>query len=156
MAAAPFWLPSSQVYEVRLRLASQGLPKGSVVGFELMENQKLGTSQFHEQVNYQRALEGELTRSIQSLSAVQGARVHLAIPSPSVFTRDQQKPSASVLVSLYPGPGAGGPGQRYRASGLQQRAGVDGKECDRGRSDRQSAEFWGEGKKAQAGLDPIS
>ncbi|HUW50935.1 MAG TPA: flagellar basal-body MS-ring/collar protein FliF [Sulfuricella sp.] len=94
---------SNQVYEVRLRLASQGLPKGSVVGFELMENQKLGTSQFLEQVNYQRALEGELTRSIQSLSAVQGARVHLAIPRPSVFTREQQKPSASVLVSLYPG-----------------------------------------------------
>ena len=96
-------VPSGQVYEVRLRLASQGLPKGSVVGFELMENQKLGTSQFLEQVNYQRALEGELTRSIQSLSAVQGARVHLAIPRPSVFTREQQKPSASVLVSLHPG-----------------------------------------------------
>lgn len=96
-------VPSGQVYEVRLRLASQGLPKGSVVGFELMETQKLGTSQFLEQVNYQRALEGELTRSIQSLSAVQGARVHLAIPRPSVFTREQQKPSASVLVSLHPG-----------------------------------------------------
>ncbi|MDD5328862.1 MAG: flagellar basal-body MS-ring/collar protein FliF [Sulfuricella sp.] len=96
-------VPSAEVYEVRLRLASQGLPKGSVVGFELMENQKLGTSQFLEQVNYQRALEGELTRSIQSLSAVQGARVHLAIPRPSVFTREQQKPSASVLVSLHPG-----------------------------------------------------
>jgi len=88
---------------VRLRLASQGLPKGSVVGFELMENQKLGTSQFLEQVNYQRALEGELTRSIQSLSAVQGARVHLAIPRPSVFTREQKNPSASVLVGLHPG-----------------------------------------------------
>lgn len=96
-------VPSGQVYEVRLRLASQGLPKGSVVGFELMETQKLGTSQFLEQVNYQRALEGELTRSIQSLSAVQGARVHLAIPRPSVFTREQQKPSASVLVGLHPG-----------------------------------------------------
>lgn len=94
---------ASQVYDVRLRLASQGLPKGSVVGFELMEAQKLGTSQFLEQVNYQRGLEGELTRSIQSLSAVQGARVHLAIPRASVFTREQQKPSASVLVSLHPG-----------------------------------------------------
>ena len=96
-------VPANQVYEVRLRLASQGLPKGSVVGFELMENQKLGTSQFLEQVNYQRALEGEITRSIQSLSAVQGARVHLAIPRPSVFIREQQKPSASVLLSLHPG-----------------------------------------------------
>ncbi|BCB26169.1 flagellar M-ring protein [Sulfurimicrobium lacus] len=96
-------VPSNQVYEMRLRLASQGLPKGSVVGFELMDGQKLGMSQFQEQVNYQRALEGEITRSIQSLSAVQGARVHLAIPKPSVFVRDQQKPSASVLLSLYPG-----------------------------------------------------
>ncbi|MEJ5211122.1 MAG: flagellar basal-body MS-ring/collar protein FliF [Burkholderiales bacterium] len=93
-------VPMEQVYEVRLKLASQGLPKGSVVGFELMEGQKLGVSQFVEQVNYQRALEGELTRSIQSLSAVQGARVHLAIPRPSVFLRDQQKPSASVLLNL--------------------------------------------------------
>ncbi|MFA7316854.1 MAG: flagellar basal-body MS-ring/collar protein FliF [Sulfuricella sp.] len=96
-------VPSNQVYEVRLRLASQGLPKGSVVGFELMDGQKLGMSEFQERVNYQRALEGEITRSIQSLSAVQGARVHLAIPRPSVFIREQQKPSASVLLSLYPG-----------------------------------------------------
>ncbi len=96
-------VPSTQVYEMRLRLASQGLPKGSVVGFELMDGQKLGMSQFQEQVNYQRALEGEITRSIQSLSAVQGARVHLAIPRPSVFIREQQKPSASVLLSLSPG-----------------------------------------------------
>lgn len=96
-------VPAGQVYEMRLRLASQGLPRGSVVGFELMDGQKLGVSQFQEQVNYQRALEGEITRSIQSLSAVQGARVHLAIPRPSVFIREQQKPSASVLISLIPG-----------------------------------------------------
>jgi flagellar M-ring protein FliF len=96
-------VPSGQVYEMRLRLASQGLPKGNVAGFELMDGQKLGMSQFQEQVNYQRALEGEITRSIQSLSAVQGARVHLAIPRQTVFVREQQKPSASVLLSLYPG-----------------------------------------------------
>jgi flagellar M-ring protein FliF len=93
-------VPMDEVYQARLKLASQGLPKGSVVGFELMEGQKLGVSQFVEQVNYQRALEGELTRSIQSLAAVQGARVHLAIPRPSVFLRDQQRPSASVLLNL--------------------------------------------------------
>ena len=96
-------VPANQVHEVRLRLAGQGLPKGGLVGFELMETQKLGTSQFQEQVNYQRAVEGELARSIQSLSAVQGARVHLAISKPSVFVREQQKPSASVLLSLNPG-----------------------------------------------------
>lgn len=96
-------VPSGQVYDIRLRLASQGLPRGGSVGFELMESQKLGTSQFLEQVNYQRALEGELARSIQSLSAVQGARVHLAIPRASVFIREQEKPSASILISLFPG-----------------------------------------------------
>lgn len=96
-------LPANQVHEVRLRLASQGLPRGSLAGFELMENQKLGVSQFLEQVNYQRAQEGELARSIQSLAAVQGARVHLAMAKPSVFAREQQKPGASVLLNLYPG-----------------------------------------------------
>jgi flagellar M-ring protein FliF len=97
------YVPSDKVHETRLQLASQGLPRGGNVGFELMENQKFGMTQFQEQVNYQRALEGELSRSIQSLAAVQSARVHLAIPKPSVFLREQQKPSASVLLSLYPG-----------------------------------------------------
>ena len=96
-------VPGSKVHEVRLRLASQGLPKGGAVGFELMENQKFGISQFAEQVNYQRGLEGELARTIQSISAVQTARVHLAIPKPTVFMREDQKPSASVLLYLHPG-----------------------------------------------------
>ncbi|MHB1099078.1 MAG: flagellar basal-body MS-ring/collar protein FliF, partial [Burkholderiales bacterium] len=89
-------VPSSQVHEVRLKLATQGLPRGSLVGFELLDNEKFGTSQFQEQVNYQRGLEGELAKTIQSLAPVQSARVHLAIPKPSVFVRDQEKPSASV------------------------------------------------------------
>jgi flagellar M-ring protein FliF len=96
-------VPANQVHDVRLKLAAQGLPKGGLVGFELMENQKFGTSQFLEQVNFQRALEGELARSIQAVSAVDSARVHLAIGKQSVFMREQQKPSASVLVNLYPG-----------------------------------------------------
>ncbi|WP_424192093.1 flagellar basal-body MS-ring/collar protein FliF [Ampullimonas aquatilis] len=96
-------VPSDKVHDARLKLASQGLPKGSIVGFELLENPKLGMTQFQEQINYQRALEGELARSIQSLSAVQTARVHLAIPKQSVFMREQQKPTASVLLSVYPG-----------------------------------------------------
>jgi len=96
-------LPEKQVHEIRLRLAGQGLPKGGLPGFELMENQKFGSSQFLEQVNYQRALEGELARSVQSLSAVQSARVHLAIAKPSVFSREKQQPSVSVLLNLYPG-----------------------------------------------------
>ncbi len=96
-------VPVDKVHDARLQLASQGLPKGGLVGFELMENQKLGTSQFAEQVNYQRGLEGELARSIQTLGAVRAARVHLAIPKQTAFLRDELKPSASVLVSLQPG-----------------------------------------------------
>lgn len=96
-------IPSQMVHDVRLRLAAQGLPKGGLVGFELMENQKLGVSQFHEQVNFQRALEGELARTIQSIASVSSARVHLAIPKQSGFLRDEQKPTASVMVNLYPG-----------------------------------------------------
>lgn len=96
-------VPAGAVHDTRLRLATQGLPKGSIVGFELLENQKLGATQFQEQVNFQRGLEGELARTIQSLSAVQSARVHLAIPKPTVFMRERQKPSSSVMLALHPG-----------------------------------------------------
>jgi flagellar M-ring protein FliF len=96
-------VPSNLVHETRLRMASQGLPKGGTAGFEIMEAQKFGTSQFLEQVNYQRSLEGELARSMQTLGAVQNARVHLAIPKPTVFVKEQQKPSASVVLALRPG-----------------------------------------------------
>jgi flagellar M-ring protein FliF len=96
-------VPSARVHEARLQLAAQGLPKGGTVGFELMESQKLGTSQFQEQVNYQRGLEGELARTVQSLAAVETARVHLGLSKPSVFLKDQQKPTASVLVNLRAG-----------------------------------------------------
>ena len=96
-------VPSDRVHDVRLRLASQGLPKGTVSGFELMEGNRFGVTQFQERLNFQRGLEGELTRTIQSLSSVQSARVHLALPQQNGFFREQQKPSASVLVSLYPG-----------------------------------------------------
>ena len=96
-------VPSDRVHDVRLRLASQGQPKGTVSGFELMEGNRFGVTQFQERLNFQRGLEGELTRTIQSLSSVQSARVHLALPQQNGFFREQQKPSASVLVSLYPG-----------------------------------------------------
>nr|AAL65160.1 flagellar MS ring protein [Burkholderia cepacia] len=102
-AGGAILVPSNQVHETRLKLAAMGLPKGGSVGFELMDNQKFGISQFAEQINYQRALEGELQRTIESINAVRGARVHLAIPKPSVFVRDKEAPSASVFVDLYPG-----------------------------------------------------
>jgi len=94
---------ASQVHDVRLKMASQGLPKGGLVGFEVMENQKLGASQFLEQINYQRALEGELARTISTIASVRGARVHLALPKQTSFLRDEQKPTASVLLNLQPG-----------------------------------------------------
>ena len=96
-------VPTNQVHDLRLRMAAQGIPKGGLVGFELMENQKLGISQFHEQVNFQRALEGELSRTISAIASVAGARVHLAIPKQTAFLRDEQKPTASVMVNLHTG-----------------------------------------------------
>ncbi|MGN6526889.1 MAG: flagellar basal-body MS-ring/collar protein FliF [Burkholderiaceae bacterium] len=93
-------VPADKVNEVRLKLASQGLPKSSVVGFELMDNARFGQTQTQERVNLQRALEGELTRTISSIDAVESARVHLALPNQNGFFREQQKPSASVVLML--------------------------------------------------------
>ena len=96
-------VPAEKVHELRLRLAKQGLPKGGAVGFELLDKEKFGISQFSEQVNYQRALEGELSRTIETLGPVKGARVHLAMPKPTLFVREQKSPSASVTLLLQPG-----------------------------------------------------
>ena len=96
-------VPADKVYDTRLRLASQGLPKGSVAGFEMMEANRFGMTQFQERLAFQRGLEGELTRSIQALSSVQSARVHLALPNQNGFFREQQKPTASVVVGLNAG-----------------------------------------------------
>lgn len=96
-------VPQALVYETRLKLAGQGLPKAGNVGFELLENQKFGTSQFVERVNYLRGLEGELARSVSSMGQVKSARVHLAVPKPSAFVREQERPTASVILTLHPG-----------------------------------------------------
>ena len=96
-------VPSDKVYDARLKLAAQGLPKAGGVGFELMDNQKFGISQFAEQVNYQRAIEGELARTIEAVGSVESARIHIAIPKQSVFVREQQQPTASVMLTLFRG-----------------------------------------------------
>ncbi|WP_236822516.1 flagellar basal-body MS-ring/collar protein FliF [Andreprevotia sp. IGB-42] len=96
-------IPADRVYDARLRLAAQGLPRAGNAGFEILDNQKFGVSQFAEQVNYQRAVEGELARSIETISSVEKARVHLAMPKQTVFLRDQQKPTASVMLTMFPG-----------------------------------------------------
>ncbi len=93
-------VPEDKVHEARLTLAQLGLPKGGAVGFELLDQEKFGISQFSEQVNFQRALEGELARTIETLGTVQNARVHLAMPKPSMFVREQKPPSAAVTVTL--------------------------------------------------------
>ncbi len=97
-------VPAEGMHETRLALAAMGLPKGGGVGFELLDGQStFGESQFMESVRYQRVLEGELARTIASLADVQGVRVHLAMPKRSLFVREREKASASVLVNLFPG-----------------------------------------------------
>ena len=100
---AAILVPAAKVHDVRLKLASAGLPKGSVVGFELMDGARFGQTQFQERLTFQRGLEGELTRSITAMAAVQSARVHLALPNQNGFFREQQKPSASVMLTLHAG-----------------------------------------------------
>jgi flagellar M-ring protein FliF len=100
---AAILVPAGKVHDARLKLATAGLPKGSVVGYELMDGARFGQTQFQERLTFQRGLEGELTRSITAMAAVQNARVHLALPNQNGFFREQQKPSASVMLSLHPG-----------------------------------------------------
>jgi len=97
------WVPEQSVYETRLSLAGEGLPNGGGQGFELFDQQKFGESEFSEQVKYHRALEGELTRTITHLSGVESARVHLVLPSRSVFVNSENTASASVALRLKPG-----------------------------------------------------
>jgi flagellar M-ring protein FliF len=102
-AGGTILVPAGQVYELRMKLAAQGLPKGgtgNAVGFELMDKSSIGQTQFNERLNFQRALEGELTRTITAMSDVADARVHLAMPQQNGFFREQQKPSASVMLTL--------------------------------------------------------
>ena len=95
---------SSQLHNARLELANQGLPAGTGMGFEILqEDQGFGTSQFIETARFQRALEGELARTIGTMRNVESARVHLALPKRSVFVRERENPTASVMVNLFSG-----------------------------------------------------
>ncbi|MBX8501116.1 flagellar basal-body MS-ring/collar protein FliF [Pseudomonas lijiangensis] len=96
-------VPSDKMNALRLQLAEQGLPKGGSVGFELLDKQAFGVSQFAEHLNYQRGLEGELSRTIESLGPVSKARVHLVMAKQSVFVRDREAARASVVLTLQPG-----------------------------------------------------
>ncbi len=96
-------VPRDQLYETRISLASEGIPKGGVTGFEIFDQQKLGSTEFVQKINYQRALQGELARTIDCLDEVAESRVHLVLPEDSLFKEDQKPPSAAVVIKLRPG-----------------------------------------------------
>lgn len=92
-------VPQAKVYDLRLSMSAEGLPKGSVVGYEILNNQGLTTSEFSQQVNYQRAIEGELTRTLQAMKGIESASIHLAIPREELFTDNATDPTAAVLLN---------------------------------------------------------
>ncbi|MCY7316946.1 MAG: flagellar M-ring protein FliF [Rubrivivax sp.] len=99
-------VPAAKVHELRMKLASAGLPSGAAGsggGYELLDKNSFGQTQGQERMKMQRAIEGELTTTIQALESVKSARVHLALPQQNGFFREQQKPSASVVLTLHPG-----------------------------------------------------
>ncbi len=98
-------VPAEKVSELRLELAAAGLPQGGGVGFEIFDNKTLGATEFEQQLNYRRALQGELSRTINGLDEIQSSRVHIALPKDSIFTDQQKKPTASVTLRLKSGKG---------------------------------------------------
>jgi flagellar M-ring protein FliF len=102
-SGASVLVPSSRVAELRLSLAASGLPKSGRIGFEIFDRTNFGASEFAEQINYHRALEGELERSIMSLAEVERARVHITFPKDSIYTESKQPAKASILLTLRPG-----------------------------------------------------
>lgn len=96
-------VPANQVAEVRIKLAQAGLPKGGSVGLEIFDKTNFGATDFVQQVNFQRAMEGELARSINTLDGVKASRVHIVMPSEAIFTQDQKDATASVVLQLAPG-----------------------------------------------------
>jgi flagellar M-ring protein FliF len=93
-------IPRGQIYEVRLSLAAQGLPRGSGVGFEVFDNSKLGMTEFVQNINYQRALQGELSRTINGLGEVESSRVHIVMSQQSLFIEDEEPATASVILKI--------------------------------------------------------
>lgn len=96
-------VPEDVLYETRMRLVSAGIPRGGAVGFELFDDSDFGVTEFAQRVNYQRALQGEIERTIDALPGVENARVHLSIRRPGLFVGDREQSKASVALSLRPG-----------------------------------------------------
>jgi len=97
------YVPSEKVHELRLELAAQGIPSGGGVGFEIFDKTQIGLTEFSQRINYIRALQGELQRTIKQLQEVAEARVHIAIPEKTIFTEKEDHPTASVVLKLKPG-----------------------------------------------------
>ncbi len=97
------YVPSNKMHEIRLQLASEGLPEGSEVGLEIFEKSGLGMTEFVQKLNYQRALQGELARTIKTLDAVEQARVHLVIPKETLFIKDKPRGKASITIKVRAG-----------------------------------------------------
>ena len=93
-------IPGDEIYETRLELAAEGLPRGNGIGFEVFDDTKLGMTEFVQNVNYQRALQGELSRSINTLIEVENSRVHIVLPSRSLFIEEEEHATASVILKL--------------------------------------------------------
>jgi len=96
-------IPREKIYETRLGLASEGLPRGSGIGFEVFDETKLGITEFVQNINYQRALQGELSRTINGLEEVESCRVHIVMPKRSLFIEDRQPATASIILKLRSG-----------------------------------------------------
>ena len=96
-------VPAEQVYELRMVMASEGLPQGSGIGFEVFDNAKLGMTEFMQNVNYQRALQGELARTINQIDEIESSRIHIVMPTQTLFIEDATPASASVVLKLKPG-----------------------------------------------------
>lgn len=96
-------VPRDEVHRLRLRMAGEGIPKGGNVGFEIFDTTRLGTTEFERQINFYRALAGELSRTIMEISAVETARVQLTVPRQKLFAQEDEPAEASVLLKLHPG-----------------------------------------------------
>ncbi len=96
-------VPDEKVHELRMTLASEGLPQGAGIGFEVFDNAKLGMTEFMQNVNYQRALQGELSRTINQIDEIESSRIHLVMPEQTLFVEEERPASASVVLKLKPG-----------------------------------------------------
>jgi len=97
------YVPDEQVYQLRLNMAKEGLPKGGKSGYEIFDNEKIGVSPLVQQINYNRAMQDELAKTIQMIDGVEFARVHLVRPEETLFAGEAQETSASVVLRIRPG-----------------------------------------------------